>query len=47
MLAQRMGLTLSELGQRMTSDEFALHMQLEVQRQRTSDEPESDWCDGA
>jgi hypothetical protein len=41
-----MGCTLAELGQRMTSEEFGLHMHLEVERQRTGPaEPESDWCD--
>lgn len=46
MLCQRMGCTLAELGRRMTSAEFALHMQLEIERQRTEPQPEADWCDG-
>lgn len=43
-----MGCTLAELGRRMSSAEFALHMQLEVDRQGGSKPPEaeSDWCDG-
>jgi hypothetical protein len=43
-----MGCTLAELGRRMTSAEFALHMQLEIERQSSGKkaEPESDWCDG-
>lgn len=41
-------MTLAELGQRMTSEEFSLHLALELQRQGAgrATEPESDWCDG-
>jgi hypothetical protein len=32
MLSQRMGMPLSELGQRMSSNEFSLHLALEIRR---------------
>ena len=43
-----MGLTLAQLFRVMTSAEFSLRLQLELQRQQSSApaEPESDWCDG-
>lgn len=42
-----MGWTLAELGQRMTSAEFSLHLQREIDSQpKAAQEPESDWCDG-
>lgn len=37
-----MGMPLSALGASMTSEEFALHMALEVKRQGR-DEPPDDW----
>jgi hypothetical protein len=45
MLAQRMGMPLSELGQRMSSAEFSLHLALEIKRNTKPQEAESDWCD--
>lgn len=43
-----MGRPLSELGETMTSEEFALHMALEIQRQEAMQPKgeELDWCDG-
>ncbi len=41
-----MGMTLSALGQAMSSDEFALHMALEVERMRPAADPNAlpdDW----
>jgi hypothetical protein len=49
MLAQRMGMPLSELSKRMSSAEFSLHIALEIKRNNRSrpQEAESDWCDMA
>lgn len=43
-----MGWTLAQLGRNMSSCEFSLHLQLEIERRQSGQEPEpeSDWCDG-